>query len=114
MTPSMFQKRSQGQKKQFNELASDGGLVRVAKRTLKDKGIVPPDGPMLVGIIIEGMERIQSLPQEKVMAIRNLGFLAMNKKCQDDSKKGSGAGAKRAGWVKHFYQDMKVDPNLNL
>ena len=86
----------------------------MAKRVLKEKGIMPPDGPLLVGIIIEGMERLATLPQEKVLAIRNTGFLAMDKKRQDANKKKGSGSEKRAGRPKQFYQDTTIDLNLNL
>ncbi|MFH0753076.1 MAG: hypothetical protein V2A70_00750 [Candidatus Omnitrophota bacterium] len=102
------------QRKRMHALASDGGLVRVAKRVLESKGIVPPDAPMLVGIIIEGTERLQTLPPERVAAIRNLGFLAMDKKRTSDTKNESEDGVPKTTRARHFYHDQTIDPNLNI
>jgi hypothetical protein len=52
--------------------------------------------------------------QEKVLAIRNAGFLAMNKKRLDISKKKADGSKRKAVRPKQFYQDTAIDLNLNL
>ena len=110
-TPKSFKEKDQEKKKRDHYLIAQGGLIQVAKRYLNGKGTVFPDGPMIVGLMIDGVERLASLPEERVAAIRNLGFLAMNKKIAEGDKKEEEKIPVR---VKQFYQNRSIDPNLNL
>ena len=101
----------QEKKKRDHYLIAQGGLVQVAKRFLGGKGVAFPDGPTIIGVLIDGVEKLEGLPADRVAAIRNLGFVAMSKKAVSDEKKEE---EKMPGRVRQFYHNRTVDPNLNL